>query len=284
MTGRPSSATACGCPACRPSANRTSSVSWRRSSRTSIARRWHGGASEHDADAHACRQIGDWEQPDAATSGWRNGHTRGPGWSAWPTASKWPQSRQTRRSVPDAGRCPARRALRRPPTDQESRRSRSWPSSPWRSASAPPARCSASSTACCCARCRIPEPDSLVRVNEIVPQYGRFSVAPATFFDWRMQNTSFERIVAAQSGVGHASPAANGAERINNALVSWDFFEMARVHPVMGRAFTAEEDVPGQEQRGRPQPRHVAAAVRRRPRHRRPRDRRSTARRRRSSA
>ena len=45
-----------------------------------------------------------------------------------------------------------------------------------------------------------PEPDSLVRVNEVVPQYGRFSVAPATFFDWRAQSTSFERIVAAQSG------------------------------------------------------------------------------------
>ena len=83
-----------------------------------------------------------------------------------------------------------------------------------------------------------------MRVNEIVPQYGRFSVAPATFFDWRAQSTSFERIVAAQSGSG-SFVGSNGAERINNALVSWDFFEMARVHPVLGRAFTAEEDVPG---------------------------------------
>ena len=89
-----------------------------------------------------------------------------------------------------------------------------------------------------------PEPDALVRVNEVVPQYGRFSVAPATFFDWRVQSTSFEQIVAAQSGSASFA-GSNGAERINNALVSWDFFEMARVHPVMGRAFTAEEDVPG---------------------------------------
>jgi putative ABC transport system permease protein len=89
-----------------------------------------------------------------------------------------------------------------------------------------------------------PEPEALVRVNEIVPQYGRFSVAPATFFDWRAQSTSFERIVAVQAGSASFA-GSNGAERINNALVSWDFFEMARVHPVMGRGFTAEDDVPG---------------------------------------
>ena len=89
-----------------------------------------------------------------------------------------------------------------------------------------------------------PEPDALVRVNEIVPQYGRFSVAPATFLDWRAQNTSFERIVAPRSGSASFT-GGNGAERITNALVSWDFFEMARVQPMLGRAFKAEEDVPG---------------------------------------
>jgi putative ABC transport system permease protein len=89
-----------------------------------------------------------------------------------------------------------------------------------------------------------PEADALVRVNEIVPQYGRFSVAPATFLDWRAQNTSFERIVALLSGSA-SFIGANGAERITNALVSWDFFELARVQPMLGRAFKQEEDVPG---------------------------------------
>src|SRR5215471_18681780 len=44
----------------------------------------------------------------------------------------------------------------------------------------------------------LPYPDSgaLVRVNEIVPQYGRFSVAPATFLDWRQQNSVFDAIGA----------------------------------------------------------------------------------------
>src|SRR5262249_5355570 len=39
-----------------------------------------------------------------------------------------------------------------------------------------------------------PHPDSLVLVYEVVPQYGRFAVAPANFLDWRRQNTVFQRI------------------------------------------------------------------------------------------
>ena len=50
------------------------------------------------------------------------------------------------------------------------RRSRS-PSSPcWRSASAPTPRSSASSTRCCCGRCRSSEPDRLVRLFHVPPQ------------------------------------------------------------------------------------------------------------------
>ena len=62
-----------------------------------------------------------------------------------------------------------------------------------------------------------------------------------------------------------ASPAANGPERINSALVSWDLFELLRVHPVLGPGFTRGRRRARQEQRDRPQPRHVAAPVRRRP-------------------
>jgi putative ABC transport system permease protein len=89
-----------------------------------------------------------------------------------------------------------------------------------------------------------PESERLVRVNEIVPQYGRFSVAPATFLDWRAQNTSFERIVAlfAQNATLNA---ADGPENITAASVSWDFFDLLRTQPILGRTFKAEEDTPG---------------------------------------
>jgi putative ABC transport system permease protein len=89
-----------------------------------------------------------------------------------------------------------------------------------------------------------PDPDNLVRVYEVVPQYGRFSVAPANFLDWRKQNSVFERIAAFTSGAG-ALAGAEGPERVPSASVSWDLFELLKVTPSLGRGFTADEEVPG---------------------------------------
>lgn len=41
-----------------------------------------------------------------------------------------------------------------------------------------------------------PEPERVVRVMEVLAQYGRFAVAPANFLDWRERNQAFERIGA----------------------------------------------------------------------------------------
>jgi len=89
-----------------------------------------------------------------------------------------------------------------------------------------------------------PEPDRLVRVHEIVPQYGQFSVAPATFLDWRQQNTVFERIATYQ-GASATFIGPNGPERLQGAQVSWDTFQLLRVSPALGSSFTAEQDQPG---------------------------------------
>ncbi len=88
------------------------------------------------------------------------------------------------------------------------------------------------------------EPETLVRVYEVVPQYGTFSVAPANFFDWREQNTAFERIAIYNTGSVSYSEGEI-PERIVNALVSWDTFDLLRAQPMLGRTFTAEEDTPG---------------------------------------
>jgi putative ABC transport system permease protein len=88
-----------------------------------------------------------------------------------------------------------------------------------------------------------PQHEALVRVHEIVPQYGRFSVAPATFLDWRQQSTVFERIAAYVTS--SATFPGEVPERIINAAVSWDIFDLLRVAPAMGRGFMASEDVPG---------------------------------------
>lgn len=89
-----------------------------------------------------------------------------------------------------------------------------------------------------------PEADSLVRVHEVVPQYGRFSVAPANFLDWRTQATVFERI-AAYTGASATFAWTDGPERVLGTSVSWDIFELLRVQPALGTAFTADQDRPG---------------------------------------
>ena len=91
-----------------------------------------------------------------------------------------------------------------------------------------------------------PNPDRIVRLNELVPRYGRFSVAPATFLDWRQQNTVFSQIVAMNS-TGATLVSSTGAERIAGGLVSWDTFDLLQVSPALGRSFRAEEDAPGKD-------------------------------------
>jgi len=89
-----------------------------------------------------------------------------------------------------------------------------------------------------------PRPASLVLVFEVVPQYGRFSVAPANFLDWRRQNTVFQRIAAFNSSSATLSEGGD-AERITSGAVSWDLFELLEVTPALGRSFREDEDAPG---------------------------------------
>ena len=106
-----------------------------------------------------------------------------------------------------------------------------------------------------------PNPDSLVRVHEILQKFGRFSVAPATFLDWRQQNTVFERIGALNStGATLVGTDRRRAHRRRPRV-------MGHVRSAAGHA-RARPDVPSRRGRARegrgdhPQPRHVAAAVR----------------------
>jgi putative ABC transport system permease protein len=88
-----------------------------------------------------------------------------------------------------------------------------------------------------------PEPERIVRVIEVLPQYGRFAVAPANFLDWRDRNHVFERIAAYTTG-NDTFIGGEGPERIPRALISWDMFELLGVMPMLGRGFREDEDVP----------------------------------------
>ena len=89
-----------------------------------------------------------------------------------------------------------------------------------------------------------PASDTLVRVHEVVPQYGLFSVAPANFLDWRRDNSVFERI-GAYSTSSATLVGADGPERIQGAQVSWDMFQLLGVGPALGSSFVADDDKPG---------------------------------------
>jgi putative ABC transport system permease protein len=88
------------------------------------------------------------------------------------------------------------------------------------------------------------EPEQLVRVHEVIPQFGRFSVAPATFLDWQRQNSAFTGMAAYSSGSA-TIPSSDGAERVPSLLVSAELFDVLGVQPALGRTFSKDEDAPG---------------------------------------
>ena len=90
-----------------------------------------------------------------------------------------------------------------------------------------------------------PQQDRLVRVLELVPRFGRFSVAPANFLDWRSQNKVFDGIAALATGY-ETLVGTEAAERIPRAAVSWNVFDVLGVSPGFGRTFRQGEDLPKQ--------------------------------------
>src|SRR5262245_732140 len=68
------------------------------------------------------------------------------------------------------------------------------------------------------------------------------------FNDWRSQNRSFERLAGMTTtiyGFNYMLTGRGEPEQIHSARVSADFFPALAVEPMLGRAFTADEDRPG---------------------------------------
>jgi putative ABC transport system permease protein len=72
-----------------------------------------------------------------------------------------------------------------------------------------------------------------------------FSVSPANYLDWQSQSHSFEEM-AAYGGARFNIGGKERPEAIQAAPVAPDFFSVLRVHPLLGRTFSPEEDRPGQ--------------------------------------
>ena len=101
------------------------------------------------------------------------------------------------------------------------------------------------------------EHDRLVAVGERRPRRLRLpatriaiprplsSAAPQNYMDWAAQQQVFESMAAIAGGVVHAARAGAEPEDLRAQRVTADFFDVLRVQPALGRAFTAENEVDG---------------------------------------
>ena len=95
----------------------------------------------------------------------------------------------------------------------------------------------------------LPRLDTLVMVIGRVPGQPKdyTDLTPADADDIRAQSASFDRIAAYDGGLANLAGAAGEPERVNQSLVSADFFNVLGVQPARGRAFQPGEDQPGRE-------------------------------------
>jgi predicted permease len=80
----------------------------------------------------------------------------------------------------------------------------------------------------------------------VVLHQDRNPVAPANMLDWRAQTRSFTDLAAAEYWTPNLTGADN-PEQINGLHVSAGMLPMLGVAPLLGRIFTADEDVSGRE-------------------------------------
>jgi putative ABC transport system permease protein len=88
-----------------------------------------------------------------------------------------------------------------------------------------------------------PDPDRLVTLWETHPTWGPFlTVAPANFYDWRQQSTSFSRMAALDPYPDFILTGRGEPRRLAGAAVTADFFPLLGVNMALGRGFRATED------------------------------------------
>ena len=90
------------------------------------------------------------------------------------------------------------------------------------------------------------EPERLLSVFSTVPERGWTNNVQSIpdFLDIREQSTTMN--VATSRGSAYNMSGEDEPERISGNYVSWNFFEVLRVQPVLGRTFRPEEELDGE--------------------------------------
>jgi putative ABC transport system permease protein len=89
-----------------------------------------------------------------------------------------------------------------------------------------------------------PESSRLALLWERQPQMDFISVSYLNFLDWREQQRSFENIAAVQPE-SFILTGLEQPERLRGSNVSYEFFDVLRAKPLIGRTFTRTEEGPG---------------------------------------
>jgi putative ABC transport system permease protein len=88
-----------------------------------------------------------------------------------------------------------------------------------------------------------PDPDRMVMLMNVSPQGSGPAASPAKFMHWRAQSDVLQDVSAYTAGVMNYT-GGEFPEQLQSARVSVDFFKLADARIAVGRAFTADEDLP----------------------------------------
>ena len=88
------------------------------------------------------------------------------------------------------------------------------------------------------------DPDSLVMVNATHQKLGVTVASPADFIDWQSRNSVFVQLAAFRNQYYNVTEV-DQPERIYGLAVSTSLFPLLNIKPLVGRAFSSEEEKPG---------------------------------------
>ncbi len=89
------------------------------------------------------------------------------------------------------------------------------------------------------------DPDQVVQVFRTAPNAQRRPHAPANFLEQQAGNDVFAAMAAVDGNSFNLAEPGQPAERVLGRRLSADIFPILAVQPMLGRAFTSEEDRPG---------------------------------------
>src|ERR1700693_372312 len=89
-------------------------------------------------------------------------------------------------------------------------------------------------------------PESLVQIwNTYLPAWPQLDLSPGDFQDWRQQTQDFSDMAAyVNISQGFNLTGEGKPQRIKAAFATSNLFPMLGIHPIIGRAFTLDEDKP----------------------------------------